>query len=79
MKKRLRGMLLMKFKFNFEESRIYDFLYFPRILYYREESEKIKEDLQYDEIVSDEYLDFIKAAEERLKPFSKEIEAFYMK
>lgn len=69
----------MKFKFNFEESRIYDFLYFPRILYYREEFDEIKEDFQYDEIASDEYLDFIKKAEERLKPFSKEIETFYMK
>lgn len=69
----------MKFRFNYEESKIYDFLYFPRILYYMEEFEETKGDLHNDEIVSEEYLDFIRKAEERLKPFSKEIESFYMK
>lgn len=69
----------MRFKFNVEESKIYDFLYFPRLLYYIEKSEEAKEDVEFDEIVSEEYLNFVRKAEERLRPFSKEVETFYMK
>lgn len=69
----------MKFKFALEESRIYDFLYFPRLLYYRELLENSKDEHNFEEIVIDEYLDFVKKIEGKLKPFSKEIETFYMK
>lgn len=69
----------MRFKFNFEESKIYDFLYFPRILYYMEGLQETKENENFDEIVSEEYLNFVRKAKERLKPFSDEIETFYMK
>ena len=79
MKKSVWGMLLMRFKFNFEESKIYDFLYFPRMLYYMEEFQETKVNENFDEIVSEEYLSFVRKAEEKLKPFSDEIEIFYMK
>ena len=69
----------MKFKFYLEESRLYDFLLFPRLLYYNEEFEASKELENYEEIVADDYSDFVKKIEDRLKPFSKEIEIFYMK
>lgn len=69
----------MNFRFKLEESRIFDFLYFPRMLYYMEISENMKEDKANDQIASEEYLEFVRKAEEKLKPFSDEIATFYMK
>lgn len=69
----------MKFKFYLEESRLCDFLLFPKLLYYSEQLETSKELENYEEIIIDDYSDFAKKIENKLKPFSKEIELFYMK
>lgn len=69
----------MKFKFYLEESKLYDFLQFPRLLYHGEEFEASKMPSNYEEIAIDGYSDFAKEVQNRLKPFSKEIETFYMK
>ena len=73
----------MKFKFYIKESKLYDFLKFPRLLYYKEEFKKEFEDTgldhNYKEIVMEDYLNLVKKAEDSLRFFSKEIEIFYMK
>lgn len=69
----------MKFEFYPKESKLYDFLQFPRLLYYREEYDKTKEDANYQEILMEDYRSFVSKVEEKLKPFAKEIEKFYMK
>ena len=69
----------MRFRFSLTGSRIYDFIHFPRLLYYTQEYESSKEWQNYEELVMDDYLDLVKKVEDRLKPFSKEIEIFYMK
>lgn len=69
----------MNFRFYPNESKIYDFLGFPKLLYYMEFYEESKKDHNYKDINMDEYLDFVKKVEERLKPFVKEIEEFYTK
>lgn len=40
----------MKYKFYPKESRLYDFLQFPRLVYYRDEYDKRKEDYSYETI-----------------------------
>lgn len=69
----------MKFKFYLNESRICDFIEFPRLLYYKNDYLEEIKDQNHEELVSDEYLSFITKAEERLKPYSHDIEKFYMK
>lgn len=69
----------MNFKFYFTESRIYDFLEFPRLIYNKEDFEGYKNDQNYDELIVDDHLDFITKAEDKLRPYSKDIEMFYMK
>jgi len=69
----------MNFKFYPIESRIYDFLEFPRLIYYKEDMEGYKKEQNYYELIADEYLHFITKAEDKLKPYSKEIETFYEK
>lgn len=59
----------MKYKFYPKESRLYDFLQFPRLIYYRDEYDKRKEDSSYGTIVTEEYLNLISRVENRLKPF----------
>ncbi|HSH37036.1 winged helix-turn-helix domain-containing protein [Schnuerera sp.] len=68
----------MKFKFYPRESRIYDFLQFPRLLYSKEEFEKKKEDVNYQNILIEDYLSFVSKIEDRLKPFADEIGKFYV-
>ena len=77
-------MFKMKFRFYPKESKLYDFLRFPRLLFYKEEYEKdeYKESLtgqNYREVSMSNYLDFAQRAEDRLKPFALEIEKFYFK
>lgn len=69
----------MKFKFYPIESRIYDFLEFPTMIYAGEHYEKTKEgdDLKLPYFV--DYLDVINRVDEKLKPYIEDIELFYMK
>lgn len=68
----------MKFNFFPKESKINDFLEFPRLLF---ESQSDLKDLEDDlkEINSDEYIEFIKRARLQLQPYEKEIALFYPK
>ncbi len=69
----------MNFKFYSVESKLYDFLKFPRALFYREGYKETKEDHNYKELLIDDYLDLVKTIEGKIKPYEKEIEVFYMK
>ncbi|MDI9508287.1 MAG: ArsR family transcriptional regulator [Bacillota bacterium] len=68
----------MRFKFYPIESRIFDFLQFPTMIYAKDHYEKIKE--HDDRLVPSyvDYLDFLNKADAKLKPYIKEIELFYM-
>ena len=68
----------MKFKFFPRESKLNDFLDFPRLLLVnQEESKEFEDDLK--DLNTEEYSDFVKRAELQLKPYEKEIEMFYSK
>jgi DNA-binding transcriptional ArsR family regulator len=66
----------MKFKFNPNVSRIYDYLLFPRVYYFQDE--KDEEDL-LEEVIDDQYLAFVEEMNEVLAPFATEIDQFYQK
>lgn len=67
----------MKFKFYPVESRIYDFLKFPRLIYYRETMDKGEDNLK--QLAMENYLSFVKKVEDSLRSFTQDIEKFYMK
>lgn len=69
----------MKFKFYPKESKLYDFLRFPRLLFYKEAYEESRRDHGFKDITMKEYLDFVQSVEEKLKPFLSEIEIYYSK
>lgn len=68
----------MSFKFYLNESKIYDFLGFPQLIYVRRSLEDYK-DNNYAEMVQDRYIDMAKKVEDLLLPYKGEIETFYMK
>ena len=59
----------MKFKFYPTESRIYDFLQFPALIFKKKKLEK--SEVFDKEIPMDEFFNLISKAEEKLKPFKK--------
>lgn len=67
----------MKFKFYYRESRIYDFLQFPILAFKREVLEKLQSSDK--EIPMEDRMNLFNKAEEKLKPFIKDIELFYSK
>lgn len=69
----------MKFKFCSNESRIYDFLRFPRLISYIESYKEMEDEHNYKSINIDDYLEFVKEVEVKLKPYEKDIEEFYTK
>lgn len=69
----------MKFNFYPNESRIYDFLKFPRLVFYIEAHEEMEDEHNYKDIDIDDYLDFVREVEIKLKPYEKEIKKFYTK
>lgn len=69
----------MKFKFYPKESKLYDFLRFPRLLFYREAYEEFKKDSNFSRLNIDEYLEFVKKVEDRLNPFIVDFDMFYSK
>lgn len=69
----------MNFKFYPNESRLYDFLQFPGLVYFREVDEKLEEDNSLKDLCTKSYLDFVKKAEDRLMSFKNDIEIFYNK
>lgn len=65
----------MKFKFYPRESKLYDFLKFPRLIYFNKYSDET--DDNFKELVMTDYLEFVKEAEEKLTPYRKDIEKYY--
>ena len=65
----------MKFKFYPRESRIYDFLKFPRLIYFDKNKNETYDN--FEEFVITSYVEFVKEAEEKLAPYRKEIQKFY--
>lgn len=65
----------MKFKFYSIESKIYDFLQFPGLIFKKKNLEKLS-DIDK-EIPMDDFINLINKSEEKFKPFEKEIELFY--
>ena len=68
----------MKFKFYFNESKLYDFLQFPKLVFKKETIEKSQLENDID-IPMEENIKLINKADENLKPFIKTIELFYSK
>jgi DNA-binding transcriptional ArsR family regulator len=66
----------MKFKFNEDVSRIYDYLLFPRIYFYQKEYDESKND-ELKDVIHDSYLEFAQNFNEKLKPYEQEIKQFY--
>ena len=66
----------MKFKFNADVSRIYDYLLFPRIYYFHKEEE---EEEMLEEVIDDQYLSFVNEMSTELAPFEHEIGQYYQK
>lgn len=69
----------MSFKFYLNESRIYDFLFIPSLVFYLEEYNNLENGQNYKELVTDSYLAFVKKAEDKLKPYMEDIGVFYTK
>lgn len=68
----------MNIKFYPNESKIYDFLNFPKLIYYIESYEELKNDF-YEEMSMEDYLKFVKDTAAKLEPYRKEIEEYYSK
>lgn len=67
----------MKFKFYPFESKLYDFIHFPGLVFTKIRLDKSGLEYGSKEIPLEGYIDFINMAEEKLKPFLKDIELFY--
>ncbi|MFA5561473.1 MAG: winged helix-turn-helix domain-containing protein [Eubacteriales bacterium] len=68
----------MKFKFYPTESRLYDFLEFPAMVYARRHFEESKEEEDRKVPAFTDYMEFVSRTETKLKPYQKEIDLFYM-
>ena len=69
--------LQVNYKFYQAESRLYDFLIFPRFLYYSEEKERTQGQSNYEEYIEPEYHHFAKKLGEQLELFREDIAPFY--
>lgn len=69
----------MKFKFYPIESRIYNFLEFPTLIFAKEHYEEKMEDDDIEVPSFVRYFEFLSRVEKRLKPYKKDIEVFYKK
>lgn len=69
----------MKFLFQLNESKITDFLRFPKFLYQKEDFLESSSLNNYKEAIDESYLDELDHYKALLLPFSKEIEIFYSK
>lgn len=69
----------MNFKFYPKESRLYDFLRLPRLLFYKESITESEWQDYLKDINMAEYLDYVGRVEDKLNPFIKDIEVFYTK
>ena len=63
----------MNFKFYFKESKIYDFLHFPALVFTKERQEKSQSERDSKEFHMEDYVNFINKAESKLKPHLKDI------
>ncbi|MDD4779606.1 MAG: ArsR family transcriptional regulator [Tissierellia bacterium] len=67
----------MNFKFYFKESKLYDFLYFPGLVFSKERIEKSQGEYAGEEFYMKGYINLINRVEGKLKPYIKDIELFY--
>lgn len=67
----------MKFNFYPLESRLYDFIHFPALVFAKAHHESSESIYRNKDIPMEGYLDFINMAEEKLRPYIKDIEVFY--
>ncbi|MGE4571166.1 MAG: ArsR/SmtB family transcription factor [Candidatus Izemoplasmatales bacterium] len=68
----------MKFKFNEDVSRIYDYLLFPRLYFYKYDYEENKND-DLKSVIHEKYLEMAERLNEKLKPYEKEISQYFQK
>lgn len=68
----------MKYEFRQRQSRVYDFLHFPRLLHVRRQNETIEQsnDL-FREVATEDYLAFAEDMEKKLSPYRKTITNYY--
>ena len=69
----------MRFNFNLKQSKLYDFLKFPKCLFQEEHFMQVSALNNYKEVVNDSYFEMLTKFKEILAPYSKEIEIFYPK
>lgn len=69
----------MNFNFYPVESRIFDFLEFPSLIFAKERYDKSKEEDDLKVPYFAEYLDLLNRVEVKLEPYKKDIDFFYMK
>ncbi len=67
----------MKYEFHQEASKLYDFLMFPRCIYFSKEYAEYASRSNYIDVMDQEYLDLLKQIEQKLQPFKDEINEFY--
>ncbi|MCF7923920.1 MAG: ArsR family transcriptional regulator [Candidatus Izimaplasma sp.] len=66
----------MKFIYQKETSKIYDYILFPRLYYIDNEIEKVEENF-YEGILDKKYIELAKSAKEKLSPYKNVIDKFY--
>lgn len=69
----------MNFRFYPIESRIYDFLEFPSLVFAKKRYEELNKDDEFNVPSLADYLDFLNKVDLKLQPYIKDIEFFYMK
>ena len=70
----------MKFKFDKDVSRIYDYLLFPRICFYIDDfRESRDEDDMIKDVIDDDYVEMTKHLNEKLKIHEKEINQYFQR
>lgn len=67
----------MNFKFHSKESKIYDFIHFPGLVFSKERLQKSQSSDDRKEFNMEGYVNLINNVEAKLKPYIKEIELFY--
>lgn len=67
----------MNFKFYSKESKIYDFIHFPSLVFSRERLQKSQSQDDRKEFNMESYVNLINNVEAKLKPYINEIELFY--
>lgn len=68
----------MKFNFNKDVSRIFDYLLFPRLFFFNKEYEETDND-ETKELIHEEYKEMVEHLIDKLNPYEDKIKLFYQK